>query len=433
MTLAPTTAPATTTDTTQAPSVTPKEGVVVTPTPTPNAGKRPSFEMSDEEAFKIIGIKPPTMDLDKEAKVDWALRKGDPEGRLVKNDSPESVQKAPVAEESAEPTPETTPEAENPVKEEIKPPKGPVVEMVAPDGTKIVTPLDAKVTYKVNGLNVVSTVQEVLAKVSGVDNIDRLYQQFKKQEQGFKQYISTFVDAAKTPEGALKAVIEAVALQGHDPIEFSRNLRKGTMDYVLQYAELTPEQQEALELAEENRYYKSQKESDKQKQAQTAQETQHLQLVAQTEATYGMPEGEFERAVDFLQKETAAGRWQQQITYQSVGEFYKTAQAHKTVTDAIQNAMPTLLDNSEAYQALLNLATSATFTQDEIEEAIKEAYGTGELKTSATKAESPDDDQAVRNLNDKVRSNSTPTPASKADSATKVRAYKRPIEGWDSI
>lgn len=407
----------------------PKEGVVVTPTPTPNVGKRPSFDMADEEAFKIIGIKPPNYDLNKEAKVDWAVRKGDPDQVLVKTEALDGS----TEQKDAKPTPEAAPEQEVPAKEENKPLKGPVVEMIAADGTKITAPLDAKVTYKVNGLNVIAPLAEVLKKVSGVDNIDRLYQDFKKKEDGFKRYVGGFIEASKTPEGALKAVIEAVALQGHDPIEFSRNLRKGVIDFALQYNDLTPEQQEALDLAEENRYLKSQKEAGQQKQAQTQQEAQHQQLVAQAEATYGMPEGEFERAAQFLQAETAAGRWNQQITYQSVGEFFKTAQAHKTVTDAISNAMPTLLENSEAYEALINLATSASFTQEEIEEAIKEAYGTGEIKTPEKPKASPDDDQAVRNLNDKVRSNGNLIPASKPEAATKVRPYKRPIEGWDSI
>lgn len=416
--------PATAPDT----AVSPKEGVVVTPTPTPNQGKRPSFDMADDEAFKIIGIKPPNYDLNTDAKVDWATRKGDPDQILVKTEALDGV----PGQKDLKVSPEATPDTETPVKEEIKAPKGPLVELVASDGAKIAAPLDAKITYKVNGLNVVSTMAEVLKKVSGVDNVDRLFQQFKKQEEGFKRYVGGFIEASKTPEGALKAVIEAVALQGHDPIEFTRNLRKGTMDYVQQWNNLTEEEKRLLDLQEENRYLHAEKESGKQKQTQTQQEAQHQQLVAQAEATYGMPEGEFERAAQFLQTETAAGRWQGQITYQSVGEFFKTAQAHGTVTQAIQNVMPTLLENEEAYGALINLATSASFTQKEIEDAIKEAYGTGEIKP-ASAATSPDDDQAVRNLNDKVRSNGNLTPASKPEAATKVRPYKRPIEGWDSI
>lgn len=292
-------------------------------------------------------------------------------------------------------------------------------------------PEDAKVEYKVNGQTVVRTMKEVLETISGVDNTDRYWQQFKKSQDNWKAYIGGIVEDTKAGKG-LDALIKAISDQGHDPIEIKKMLRKQLLQEAQKYLELPEEDRKVLELADENEYYRKHLEEQKSLTAKQREEQNLLQVVEEVETRYGMPKGSWSETYDFLLNAQKAGQYPaKELTVDDVGQFHRYAKNHEMVATTLSEVAPHVASDADILNDLLDIVERGGVDKDDLIDIIQAAYPAEQPNGIAA---SSDAERAERNLSEKLAASAklqSPAPKSSTGTEARVTRVRTARDLWD--
>lgn len=287
---------------------------------------------------------------------------------------------------------------------------------------------DAKIEYKVNGQTVIRPLREILERQSGVENTDRYWAEFQKADKNFKDYLGNIVQQTKAGKG-LEAIVQAIADQGHDPVEFTKNLRVQLADGVSKWSQLPEGERKALELEEENNYYKTRLE-----QQAKLTKAQQEQVTAQTavkdmETRYGIPEGTWQEYYGILNQEQQAGRFPaREITLEDVGKFYKGSQDYQTITKALSEVAPSVAGDREVISLLHEAVSAGRISYEELPDIIRASYGEPEVPVVSNGSNAG---KAERNVSEKILQTETAQSlASKTDRGTVKSPIKRPRDLW---
>lgn len=408
------------------PASSPSENVTVTTSETPSSFNRPSMDFSDME-ISLGTQKAPQVEAE-EKKEDGSAVEGEENKAESKDEEKEGEKKLPPP-----PKPHGVPKVNQPK----------VITAFLEDGQKVEIPANYKVEHKVNGQPVTYTVQELLDKASGVDNLDRLYSEFKKKEAGVKTYVDNFVGTIKkgiqSNDNAtvMSAVYQLVADSGEDPVVFHKGFISSVFRHLGDQGFLSKEQLEQieqsrkpLEAQQESEYYRNQVEQFKAQKQKEAQEVQLSQQKRAIEQKYGIPAGGYDEVYQFIEEQKKAGNIQvDEIRPEHVGEVYETTKLHAMVAKTIEKVSPEHVSDDGLIEAIFQAAKAIKPDQEELEEVVREYLGV-DKPTQSNSTES-----AARNVNDKLRDlSSGQRQAAKAEEKTKERPHRsRPIEAWDDI
>jgi hypothetical protein len=246
---------------------------------------------------------------------------------------------------------------------------------------------DAKWVVKASGqLQEVTTQDLIESYASKTENkrlADKNIQESRQNAADRQQVlgiIQEFAEKAKTdPPGAVAVLLGRAGL---DPLVVTRAYRTKLMDQAKEYLALSPEQRQALELKEENEYYRRLNEARNSQAQEQEKETQLRTTVNQAIETYQMGDVQ-----TFKETFVATKAYYEQlaakdpefeiptITADVVGQFYRASQQFNLTREVLSEVNPNLLRNQQAIEQVLATVRKHNPPREKLLAAVKKIYG----------------------------------------------------------
>jgi hypothetical protein len=246
---------------------------------------------------------------------------------------------------------------------------------------------DTMVPVKVDGKTVEVPLQEAINRYSQQSHLDKVYREYKSQKESFeseRQAISKALNKSydllvekKDLRGFLEHFGEALGLDAQSLYEDAIKKIRAQEE---EWSHLTPEQRRLRELEEENNYYRSRKEAQKQEVEQAKSMKQLESQVSQVLEKNGMTKDDLVKSWDEL---VELGYEKDSITPEFIAKYHGNRQKITYVEEILGKISPELASDESVIEELATNAIQLDASKEDIEEAIKTLYAdTSEQKLS---------------------------------------------------
>lgn len=248
---------------------------------------------------------------------------------------------------------------------------------------------DAMVPVKIDGKTVEVPIQEVINRYSQQSHVDQLYKDFQTQKTAFEKDRKSISEALnksyemlttkKDLRGFVDYISEALGVDGNAIYsEAVQNIQK----QLEEWQGLSPEERKAKQLEEENAWYRSKMDAQKQQKEELKSRSQLEQRVQKVMETHGMDNKALVQAWDDL---IAIGHDPQKLDPEFVGAYHSNMKKLDMIEGQLKSINPELLNDSKAIETLMTLAIQNNANDAEIAEVIQSIYGETPEKKLAKK------------------------------------------------
>ncbi len=303
----------------------------------------------------------------------------------------------------------------------------------------------AKVSVKINGKVEVKTVGEIIDAYSSREALKQQYDTVAAQKNEAIQYREQADEKIGTVNNLIGALAKDIqegnvipalnvlfsSIEGVDALTTIKSIRKGLIEAVRQYDQLSPEQQRLMEISEERDLYASKEqaraERDKQEKIRAEQEQQIGRVLTDFQFSDRQTYNEYRSR---LEQDVSNGAFpslkEKPITPDLVGQYYEAFQIKSRVQSAVRAVNPSLANDTQVLSDLAIQVSQLKLSPKELKRVVREVYGSGEVI-----------DETVKTLNGKVgnkKLSKKPTISSsvKTKPGTKSADSPKPFS-WDDV
>lgn len=248
---------------------------------------------------------------------------------------------------------------------------------------------DAMVPVKIDGKTTHVPLQEAINRYSQQSHLDKMYHQYKAEKEAFETERTTISKALnksydllvnqKDLRGFMDYFGEALGLDAQQLYDDALTKIKAQAE---ELASLTPEERRLRELEEENKYYRSRKEAQKQEFEQAKSMKQLESQVTQVLEKNGMSKEDLVRAWDDL---VELGYEKESITPEFLAKYHGNRQKISFIESRLKEISPDAADDQSIIEELATNAIQLDASNEEIEQAIQDLYGDTAVKKLSRK------------------------------------------------
>ncbi len=251
-------------------------------------------------------------------------------------------------------------------------------------------PADLTLEATVNGQKVPVSVQELLNQYSGKVAYDKKFTEFDKERKSFQSdrealesHVNGFVEkvlkSQKDPSMALSALADLAEVSGFNPLEFQRSLRTALMPNIEAYLKMSPQEREAHDIKEENKFLNSRIESEKQRgELAKSHEAKAAEFVALQEA-HGLTGDELRGAFKNLSEHAGLSPEEiQSLTPAQIADYALLIRQSNHVYDVIAGIDAEVARNPDNAGVIAELVSlykqNPEWKQEDLVEVINEVF-----------------------------------------------------------
>lgn len=248
---------------------------------------------------------------------------------------------------------------------------------------------DAMVPVKIDGKTTHVPLQEAINRYSQQSHLDKMYHQYKAEKEAFETERTTISKALnksydllvnqKDLRGFMDYFGEALGLDAQQLYDDALTKIKAQAE---ELASLTPEERRLRELEEENKYYRSRKEAQKQEFEQAKSMKQLESQVTQVLEKNGMSKEDLVKAWDDL---VELGYEKESITPEFLAKYHGNRQKISFIEGRLKEISPEAADDQSIIEELATNAIQLDASNEEIEQAIQDLYGDTAVKKLSRK------------------------------------------------
>lgn len=267
---------------------------------------------------------------------------------------------------------------------------------------------DAMVPVKIDGKTTHVSLQEAINRYSQQSHLDKVYQQYKSEKEAFDTERSSISKALnksydllvnqKDLRGFMDYFGEALGLDAQGLYDDAVTKIKAQAE---ELASMTPEERKLRELEEENKYYRSRKDAQKQELDRTKSMKDLEGQVSKVLDQNGMTKDDLVKAWDDL---VDLGYEKASITPEFLAKYHGNRQKISFIETRLKEVSPEVAGDQSIIEELATNAIQLNASNEEIEQAIQDLYG----------------DMAVKKLSNKINKNM------KSNKQAGMKAVKNP-------
>lgn len=240
-------------------------------------------------------------------------------------------------------------------------------------------PTEALIPHKVDGEETEIPLQELLNNYSGKVAWDKRFSELDKERKEYQTERSTVEryinDFAKLAQGNDKlAAMEYLAqFAGVNPLEFKKQLREQVLEKYSDYNNLSEVERKALDLEEENMYYKRTKESEQQQLVEQQSRQELQQQIEAIQETHQLTEDDLVTAF----KELDESGFEGEITPQILEKYIVNKNAYFNAKSHIEAIDSNLIQEHDGIveEVADILLSNPELDENDIREILDTAFG----------------------------------------------------------